>query len=89
MSEERRLTRIVYDAFVAVVESGQTHVRPGHVVEYLRDRNNPLDQWNIIGEFTKLQRLGVIKVDQSTALWELEPNLTFADAIAHQNGSEG
>lgn len=86
MGEERRLTRMIYDAFVAVVETGQEEIRPGHVVQYMREHNNPLGIWNVNGEFSKLRNMGVIELDEDTATWKLVRSLSYEDAEEELNG---
>ena len=86
VGEERRMTRMIYDAFVAVVETGKEEIRPGHVVQYMRDRNNPLGIWNVYGEFSKLRSMGVIELDEDTATWKLVRTLSFEDAEKRLNG---
>lgn len=87
MGEERRLTRTIYDAVVAVVNSGIDTIRPGHVVQYMRERNNPVGIWNVNGEFSKLRRMGVIELDEGTATWRLVPSISYEDAEAGLNPS--
>ena len=87
LSEERRLTRTIYDAFVSVVDSGQEEVRPGHVVQYMRDQDNPLGIWNVVGEFNKLRDMGVIALDESSATWRIVRSVSYEDALANCNGN--
>ena len=87
MNEELRITRMIYDAFVAVVEAGQDEVRPGHVIENLREQNHPLGIWNVTGEFANLEGMGVIKLNKLNATWSLVRERSFDDAIANPNGN--
>ena len=80
------MTRMIYDAFVAVVETGNEEIRPGHVVQYMREQNNPLGIWNVNGEFSKLRKMGVIELDEDTATWKLVRTLSFEDAEERLNG---
>ena len=86
LSEERRFTRMIYDAFVAVVDTGREEIRPGHVVQFMREKNNPLGIWNVTGEFTKLEQLGVIELDKDSATWRLIRSVNFDEALEKLNG---
>lgn len=86
MGEERRLTRMIYDAFVAVVDSGQDEIRPGHIVQYMREQNNPLGIWNVNGEFSTLRSMGVIELDEDTATWRLVRSQSYEEAEERLNG---
>lgn len=77
---------MVYDAFVAVVQSGRKDVRPGDVVQFMRERNHPMGIWNVNGEFTKLKRLGVIELDEDHATWSLVSSVDFEEASMKLNG---
>ena len=71
MSESWRGTRTIYDAFTALVEAGANHVRPGDIATHLRDHNQPLDEWQIYGQFRVLERMGLIYVEPETGFWHL------------------
>ena len=86
MSEERRQTRIVYDAFCEVAANGKELIRPGDVIEYLREKDQPLGIWYINGEFTRLTALGLISLDKATAQWRLEPSKEFDEVVSSVNG---
>ena len=86
MSETRRKTRTVYDAFVAVSANGNGEVRPGDVVAFLRDSNNPFGSWEVRGEFSNLESLGLLQVDPKTGTWQLIAGIDY-DAVADGNGA--
>lgn len=86
MSEERRLTRMVYDAFVAVVETGRNEIHPGDIVQFMREQNHPMGIWNVNGELTKLRGLGVVRLDDDNATWTLIPGVDFEEASLKPNG---
>ena len=86
MSEAQRQTRIVYDAFREVVINGKLLVRPGDVIEHLREKDLPLGIWSVTGEFTRLRALGLISLDKTTAQWRLETSKEFDDAVVAVNG---
>ena len=69
MSEAQRLTRTIYDAFCALIEGGAEHVRPGDIATYMRDRNQPMDAWQIYGEFRILEQMGLVYVDAKSGFW--------------------
>ena len=86
MSEAQRQTRIVYDAFREVVTNGKLFVRPGDVIEHLREKDLPLGIWMVTGEFTRLRALGLISLDKDTAQWRLESAKEFDDVVLGING---
>ena len=81
MRGDRRLTRTIYEAFAAVDESGRTEIRPGDVIDYLRERNQPFGIWLINSEFRTLSDMGLIELDDVDATWHLVPGLTYEDAL--------
>ena len=87
MSEARRQTQIVYDAFMEIVADGKVPLRQGDVVELLRSRNHPLGIWKVTGEFATLETLRLIQLDESSAMWEPVPDRTFDQAVEEYNGN--
>ncbi|MXW06743.1 MAG: hypothetical protein F4Z87_01175 [Gammaproteobacteria bacterium] len=71
MGEALRITKTIYDAFVAVSDEGNSAVRPGDLVQHMRDQNDPMGIWKIIGELNTLNELGLIRFDEETATWHL------------------
>ena len=87
MSEALRQTRIVYDAFAEIVANGRNMIRPSDVIELLRDRNQPLGIWYILGQFSTLADMDLIELDQDSGCWRQIPDITFDEAIAIQEDS--
>lgn len=81
MRGDRRLTRTIYEAFTAVDDSGRTSIRPGDVIDYLRERNQPLGIWLVNSEFVRLSEMGLIELDDANATWHLVPGLAYDDAL--------
>ncbi len=89
MSVAQRQTRIVYDAFMDLVGAGKTLVDTGDVAAYMRDRDHPMDAWEIRGEFYQLREMGLIDLDADSAQWFSVPGGDFETARATaQDGAE-
>lgn len=71
MGEALRNTKIIFDAFVLVSCEGTHAVRPGDLVQYMREQNDPMGIWKIIGELNKLNELGLIRFEEESATWLL------------------
>ena len=71
LSIEQRLTHQVYTAIREVVANGRPQFRPGDVASFLREQGQPLDTWEIRGEFSKLEASGDISLDAATGAWSL------------------
>ena len=71
MGEALRNTKIIFDAFVEVSCTGTRAVRPGDLVQYMREQNDPMGIWKIIGELNKLNELGLIRFEEESATWLL------------------
>ena len=89
VSVARRQTRIVYDAFMDLVVEGKSLVGTGDVAAYMRDRDHPMDAWEIRGEFFQLQQMGLIDLDADTAQWFSVSGRDFDSARAASGGGEG
>ncbi len=89
MSVARRQTRIVYDAFMDLVGGGKTLVDTGDLAAYMRDRDHPMDAWEIRGEFFQLRRMGLIDLDADSARWSSVPGGDFESARAASRGDGG
>lgn len=89
VSVARRQTRIVYDAFMDLVGAGKSLVVTGDVAAYMRDRDYPLDAWEIRGEFFQLRQMGLIDLDADTAQWFPVPGGDFDSARAASRGDGG
>ena len=89
VSVARRQTRIVYDAFMDLVDGGKHLVDTGDVASYMRNRDHPMDAWEIRGEFFQLRLMGLIDLDADTAQWFSVPGGDFEsarDKVAETNG---
>ena len=89
MSEQARRTKTVFDAVSALQSVGATPFRPGDVTAHLRANVEPVGAWEVRGELTNLQRMGLIVLDEDTATWQLVNGASFsieAARAANQNG---
>lgn len=87
LSEARRQTRIVYEAFMEIVAEGKTELRQGDVIALLRARDHPLGIWKVTGEFSTLEKLNLITRDVNTGLWSPVPDADFDSAVVKYNGN--
>ena len=71
MSNERRRTKTVFAVIQELVEQGRSTFQPGDVASALREGGQPLDAWEIRGEFSILQADGMIVLDAGSAQWSL------------------
>ena len=78
LSEAARRTKIVFDAVMALHDAGDNPFRPGDVVARLRDDGRPYGAWEVRGELTNLERLGLIELDEELAVWRLVDGATFS-----------
>ena len=82
VSLARRQTRIVYDALMDLVSAGKSRIDTGDVAAYMRERNHPMDAWEIRGEFFQLRHMGLIELDADTAQWSSVSGRDFESAEA-------
>lgn len=83
LSERARRTKIVFDAVVALCEGGTERFRPGDVTACLRGGSTPFGAWEVRGELTNLERLGLIVLDEELAVWRLVPGASFSITAAN------
>ena len=88
MSETLRLTKTIYGAVCRVVADGNDSLRPGDIVGYMRDQGRPLGSWEVRGQFSRLENLGLLKIDATTGIWQLVDGVDFDEAAAQVNGSK-
>ena len=69
MSEARRQTRFVYDGFMELANGRGGVVEVGDIAAYMRERNHPMDAWQIRGELSTLEAMGLVEIDKETAGW--------------------
>ena len=77
MSERARRTKVVFDTAKALHEAGAAVFRPGDVVDRLRGTEMPFDAWQVRGELSNLERLGLAVLETDTATWQLVGGRTF------------
>lgn len=78
MSEQVRRTKTLFDALRALKAAGLTLFRPGDVTAHLRASGTPFGAWEVRGELTRLERLGLIVLDEDSAAWRLVNDATFS-----------
>ena len=89
MSEQVRRTKTLFDAVTALKAAGFTLFRPGDVTAHLRASGTPFGAWEVRGELTRLERLGLIVLDEDSAAWRLVNGATFCveeAKLARPNG---
>lgn len=89
MSEQARRTKTVFDAVAALHDAGNTAFRPGDVTAHLRASGAPIGAWEIRGELSNLERLGLIVIDDNSATWRLVNGASFSveeAKLAWKNG---
>ena len=74
-----------------LVGAGKSRVDTGDVAAYMRERDHPMDAWEIRGEFFQLQQMGLIGLDADTAQWFSVSGRDFesAQAAFETNGQAG
>jgi len=87
VSETLRLTKAIYGAICRVVADGNDSLRPGDVVGYMRDEDRPLGSWEVRGQFSRLENLGLLKIDAATGIWQLVDGVDFDEATTQSNSS--
>ena len=87
MSEAQRQTRIIYQAFCEIASSGKEFIRPGDIIDLLRNRDMPLGIWHVNGELSRLAALNLIKLDEASAQWQLVPDQDFDEVAQTVNGA--
>ena len=78
VSEKARRTKTVFDAALALRQDGVTTFRPGDVTARLRADGSPFGAWEVRGELSNLERLGLIVLDEDAATWKLVDGASFS-----------
>ena len=78
MTEKARRTKTVYDAALALREAGLSSFRPGDITAELRTTGSPVGAWEVRGELTNLERMGLIVLDEDAAQWRLVNGASFS-----------
>ncbi len=89
MSEQARRTKTVFDAVTALEDANSPGFRPGDVTAHLRASGKAFGAWEVRGELTNLERLGLIVLDEDSATWRLVNGASFSveeAKMAHENG---
>ena len=89
MSEQARRTKTVFDAVTALRDAGRSAFRPGDVTAHLRASDSPFGAWEIRGELTNLERLGLIVLDEESATWRLVNGASFSVDEANATRENG
>ena len=71
VGEARRLTRTIYDAFCEVASMGDGEVSVSDIVQYMREHDNPMGIWNVMGELSKLRQMQLVELNEESANWTL------------------
>ncbi len=53
----------------------------------MRDDGSPLGSWEVRGQFSQLENLGLLKIDVDTGIWQLVDGVDFDEATTRANGS--
>ena len=83
MSDWARRTKMVFDAATALGDGGAATFRPGDVATALRNQGTPFDAWEVRGELSNLERLGLVVADEACAVWRLVAGAAFSIAAAN------
>ena len=68
----------MFDAVAALREAGSEDFEPGDVTSRLRADGMPFGAWEVRGELSNLQRLGLVALDERTARWRLVNGADFS-----------
>ena len=63
--------------------------RPGDVTAHLRASGRPIGAWEVRGELTNLERMGLIVLEEDSATWRLVNGASFSiqeARVARRNG---
>ena len=89
MSEQARRTKTVFDAVAALQNVGSKPFRPGDVTAHLRAMGEPVGAWEVRGELSNLERMGLIVLDEETATWRLVNGASFSIEAAKSIRANG
>ena len=78
MSEKARRTKTVFDAAMALREDGAENVRPGDITARLRADGAGFGAWEVRGELSNLETLGLVVLDEEAAVWKLVDGAAFS-----------
>ena len=56
-------------------------VRPADVIDLLRNRNLPFGIWYVLGQFSTLAEMGLIKLEEASGTWTQIEGITFDEAV--------
>lgn len=73
MSLAQRRTNLVLSVIEKLVAEGCCQFRPGHLLERLREQNQPLGAWEVRAELSNLEDAGLIELDPDSGAWQMAP----------------
>jgi len=85
VSEQARRTKTVFDAAIALRDAGFVMFRPGDVTAHLRAKGTPYGAWEVRGELSNLEQLGLIELDGDAGTWRLVNGASFSIEGANAN----
>jgi len=71
VSIQQQRTKIVYGVILEITGNGDITFQPGDVAAKLRAADQPLEVWEIRGEFSTLEREGLITCNEQSGAWGL------------------
>ncbi len=80
---------MVFDAAVALREEGASTFRPGDVAAHLRGGKSPFGAWEVRGELSNLEQLGLVALEEDEAVWRLVDGASFSIDAANSLWSNG
>lgn len=83
VSEAQRKTRTVYEAFISITGSNGKAILAGEVVALLRENNDPFGSWEVRGELSKLEALGLLSLNEASGAWSRVEGIDYEDAVAN------
>lgn len=78
MTEKARRTKTVFDTAQRLCADGAESFRPGDITARLRADGMPIGAWEVRGELSNLERLGLIVLDEDAATWTLVDGASFS-----------
>ena len=71
MSNEQRRTKAIYQVIQKIASEDDRQFRPGDVATELRQSGQPMEVWEIRGEFSILLSQGLITLDKTNGNYKL------------------
>jgi hypothetical protein len=73
LSLAQRRTNLVLSVVEKLIAEGRCQFRPSHVLERLREQNQPLGAWEVRAELSNLEAAGLIVLEAETGAWQMAP----------------